>query len=189
VTAARSKGNCWSVNSISQYQAAVYRLQNAAACRTAGCHPCLPGRPLPFTDESRLGRYDMTHGSSRQCLQAAVAAMQAQATLRHNTQVNEYSLLHGSRSVQLPERHKRWRKDVAKYTKDRKRRQRRVPGRVRRKRTATVMSSNGVLTLSAVKIARKPGQRKCATAHALSEPGSSNYTIPSQLALFKATTV
>jgi len=51
---------------------------------------------------------------------------------------------------------------------------------VRRKRTATVTSSNGVLTASEAKHCQKAGPKK---AHALSEPGSSNSAILSQLTL------
>jgi len=57
VTAARLNGNCWSVNSTRQYQAAVlctgHTLWMAAACRTASCHP-IPASPVAVTTRYSL---------------------------------------------------------------------------------------------------------------------------------------
>ena len=57
---------------------------------------------------------------------------------------------------------------------------------VQQKWTATVTSSNGVLTVPARP--EIPYSWAKERAHTLSEPGSSNYAISSQLALFRATT-
>jgi len=57
---------------------------------------------------------------------------------------------------------------------------------VRRKRTATVTSSNGVLTVPVRP--NIPETQAKESVHALSEPGSNNYTISSSRALFRATT-